>query len=94
MHSGPTKSVLMLAYILLLVLLAASAGGSFLPLGTTAKTIFALAIAAAKTLIIFLVFMQLRYQKGLIRVFALAGFFWLAISALLTFADYATRTNG
>jgi cytochrome c oxidase subunit 4 len=94
MHTGPTKSVLIFAYIALLVLLAASAGGAFLPMGPMAKTAFALAIAAAKTAIIFLIFMQLRYQSGLIRVFALAGFFWLAISAALTFADYLTRGTG
>lgn len=94
MHAGPTKSVLIFAYIALLVLLGASAGGAFLPMGAMAKTIFALTIAAAKTAIIFLIFMQLRYQTGLIRVFALAGFFWLAISAVLTFADYLTRGTG
>jgi cytochrome c oxidase subunit IV len=94
MHAGPTKSVLIFAYVALLLLLAASAGGAFLPMSLTAKTIFALAIAAAKTAIIFLIFMQLRYQSGLIRVFALAGFFWLAISAALTFSDYLTRGSG
>ena len=94
MHPGPTKSVLIIAYVALLLLLAASAGGAFLPMGAVAKTVLALSVAVAKALIIFLIFMQLRYQNGLIRVFALAGFFWLAISALLTFADYLTRGNG
>ncbi len=37
-----------------------------------------------------LFFMQLRYQRGLVRIFALAGFFWLAIAGVLTFADYLT----
>jgi len=94
MHTGPTKSVLIFAYVALLALLAASAGGAFLPIGPTAKTILALSIAAAKTAIIFWIFMQLRYQNGLIRVFALAGFFWLTISAVLTFSDYLTRAGG
>jgi cytochrome c oxidase subunit 4 len=94
MHAGPTKSVLLFAYVALILLLAASAGGSFLPMGPMAKTALALIIAAGKTLIIFLIFMQLNYQKGLIRVFSLAGFFWLAILAVLIFSDYLTRSSG
>ena len=55
------------------------------------KTPTSLVIAAAKTALVFLFFMQLWYQRGLIRIFAAAGFFWLAIIGVLTFCDYLTR---
>ena len=40
---------------------------------------------------ILIYFMQLRYQRGLVRIFAFAGFFWVGIAGVLTFADYLTR---
>jgi cytochrome c oxidase subunit 4 len=50
-----------------------------------------LAIAALKALLILLVFMQLRANRGLPRLVAGATAFWLGILYVLTFADYATR---
>ncbi len=87
---GPTRAGLFAAYGSLLLLLAATAAASSLPLGAF-KAPLALAIAAAKAFVIFTVFMQLRYERGLVRVFALAGFFWLGILGSLTLADYLTR---
>jgi cytochrome c oxidase subunit 4 len=50
-----------------------------------------LGVATAKGALIFFYFMRLRERPGLIRLFALAGFFWLAILMALTFADFFTR---
>jgi len=86
----PTSRVCFTTYGALMALLAATAFASRLPLGTWGAPV-SLAIAAAKMLLVFLFFMQLRYQRGLIRVFAVAGFFWLAIIAVLTACDYLTR---
>ena len=55
------------------------------------KTAFGLGVAVAKTVLIALVFMKLRTQRGLIRIFASAGLFWLGIFAILLFCDYLTR---
>jgi cytochrome c oxidase subunit 4 len=77
-------------YVALLVLLGLTAGANFLPLGAWQFPI-ALLIAVAKMLLIFWFFMQLRSRRGLVRVFACAGFFWLAIAGMLTFSDYLTR---
>jgi len=85
-----TRSTLFRAYGALLILLALTATATLLPKGPWSLPI-ALAIATAKMLIVFLFFMQLRYQRGIVRIFAAAGFFWLAIAAVLTFADYLTR---
>lgn len=85
-----TRSTLFKAYTALMALLALTAAATRLPPGPWALPL-SLAIATAKLLLVFLFFMQLRYQRGLVRVFAVAGFFWLAIAGVLTFADYLTR---
>jgi cytochrome c oxidase subunit 4 len=86
----PSARTYLLNYLTLMVLLLLTALASKAPLGAF-KTPASLLIAAAKTSLVFLFFMQLWYQRGLIRIFALAGFFWLAIIAILTFSDYLTR---
>lgn len=85
-----TRSTLFRAYGALMVLLGLTAAAVYLPAGPWALPI-SLAIATAKLVIVFWFFMQLRYQRGLVRVAAVAGFFWLAIAGGLTFADYLTR---
>jgi cytochrome c oxidase subunit 4 len=81
---------LLVVYGALMGLLALTAGASFLP-GGWWSTPVALAIATAKAFLIFYFFMRLRGQSGLVRIFAVAGFFWLAILLVLTSADYLTR---
>lgn len=75
---------------LLLILLSLSAASSWWLTGKTGATV-ALLFATAKMTLIFAYFMRLRYQSGLVRIFAMAGFFWLGLILLLTFADYLTR---
>jgi cytochrome c oxidase subunit IV len=85
-----TRTTLFRVYLGLLVLLALTAVAARLPAGAWSLPT-ALTIATAKVALIFYYFMQLRYHRGFVRVFALAGFFWLALAATLTFADYLTR---
>ncbi|HWL17824.1 MAG TPA: cytochrome C oxidase subunit IV family protein [Opitutus sp.] len=85
-----TRSTLFRSYGVLMLLLALTAAATRLPPGPWTLPV-SLVIALAKTAIVFLYFMQLRYQRGLVRIFALAGFVWLGIAGLLTFADYLTR---
>jgi cytochrome c oxidase subunit 4 len=73
--------------IVLLVLSAATTAVAPAPWKTGAG----LAIAGAKTGLIVWFFMKLRTQRGLIRVFAAAGLFWLGLFAVLLFCDYLTR---
>ena len=87
---APANLTLLLVFLALLGLLAASATASFFlagPLGA----IVGLGLAAAKTTLIFAFFMHLRYQSGLVRLFALAGFFWFALAVTFGLADYLTR---
>lgn len=52
----------------------------------------ALAISAAKALVIALYFMHLRWEHGVVRLAAAGSLLWLAILLLGTLDDYATRT--
>jgi len=77
-------------YLALLGLLALTALVARLPAGAWSLPV-ALAIATAKLILIFLFFMRLRVQGGLVRIFAVAGFFWLGLLGTLAFSDYLTR---
>lgn len=88
--TAPTLAVLIRNYLALMVLLGLTALASFWSLGPWQAPV-ALVIAAVKMLLVFLFFMQLRYQRGMVRLFAAAGFFWLSICGVLMFCDYLTR---
>jgi cytochrome c oxidase subunit 4 len=74
----------------LITLLVATAAASTLPPGWWSTPV-SLLIATAKAALIFTIFMRLRYQPALVRIFSLVGFFWLAIMLTLTASDYFTR---
>jgi cytochrome c oxidase subunit 4 len=79
-------------WLALMVLLALTTGLAFAPLG--AATLFvSLTIAAAKALLVLLLFMELKAGNALVRTFAAAGFFWLLIMIAVTAADYTHRTD-
>jgi len=88
--SSPSPKVLTLVFAALLGLLALSAASSRVITGPWGSAL-GLFLAVVKTTLIFVFFMRLRYQTGLVRLFAVAGFFWLSLIGLLTFADYLTR---
>ena len=88
-HSPPVRD-LVAVFAALIVLLGLSAGTAALPPAAW-KTGASLVIAVIKTALVALFFMRLREQRGLIRVFASAGLFWLAILVVLVFSDYLTR---
>lgn len=81
-----------LTWIALLVLLAATATSSFIPLGGF-NTALNLAIACAKALLVALIFMRLRRAGGLIRPVALIGLVMLVVLFGLSGTDYATRNK-
>jgi cytochrome c oxidase subunit 4 len=81
---------LTIVWLALLALLALTVAGSFTVTGA-ASAVVSFGVAAAKAALIFWFFMQLRTEKGLIRVFALAAIAWLAILLVFATIDYATR---
>ncbi|HZP59022.1 MAG TPA: cytochrome C oxidase subunit IV family protein [Opitutaceae bacterium] len=90
MNAETKLSTLIAVYLALIILLVLTALATALPPGPW-STPLALLIAVAKMAIIFAYFMRLRWEGGLVRLFASAGFFWLAIAGVLTLADYLTR---
>ena len=78
----------------LVALTLITTGVAFIDLGGDLNSIVALAIAAAKALLVILFFMHVRYSSRLTWVFVGAGFFWLAIMMALSFSDFLTRGSG
>ena len=74
----------------LLGLLALTITAAYVNLGPL-NVMTAMTISAAKTALIILFFMHLRYSKPLIWIFAGAGVFWLGILLSLALSDYLTR---
>ena len=73
-----------------MVLLIVTLGAAALDLGPLNLPI-AVTIAVIKAVIVVLYFMHVRYSSHLVRFFAGATFFWLALMFILTLSDYASR---
>jgi cytochrome c oxidase subunit 4 len=89
-QAAPSIPRLLAVYAALLCLLALTAGATMLPAGWWSTPI-GLFIGFAKAFLIACFFMNLRGQAGLVRTFAVAGLFWLAVMMVLTASDYLTR---
>jgi cytochrome c oxidase subunit 4 len=81
---------LVAVYLALLCLLALTAGSTVLP-GGWWSTPISLVIAFVKTFLIAFFFMNLKGQPWIVRIFAVAGLFWLLILVILSASDYFTR---
>lgn len=81
---------LVVTLVVLLGLMAGNIALAFIELGSFAPLAH-VAIAVTMATIVLAVFMELDRGVSLFWVFAAAGFFWLAILFLLTWADYLTR---
>ena len=88
-HVVPIK-VYLSVFVTLMVLMAATIGFAYLDLGLL-NNVVALTIAIAKTSLIMLYFMHLRYSSRLTQIFALVGFLFLFILVAFTLSDYLTR---
>lgn len=89
---SPSKTTYALVTAALMLLLAATVGAAMADLGR-AKEVVNLGIAAIKATLVVLFFMHIRYEQPVMRLFAAAGLFWLAIMISLTLADFLTRTS-
>jgi cytochrome c oxidase subunit IV len=81
----------LLAWVTLMVLFAINLASSYVPLGR-ANVVINLLIAAVMAATLFIVLMDLRNAKALVRVVAVAGLFWMMMMFSLTFSDYLSRT--
>jgi cytochrome c oxidase subunit 4 len=87
-----TARTVLRCWIALMLLLAATTALAFVPLGS-ATLFVSLTVAAAKALLVLLLFMEVKAGNALVRAFAAAGFFWLMIMIALTATDYTHRTD-
>lgn len=81
---------LVLCWIGLLALLGLTVVLSYQPLASFNFPV-ATTIAAIKAGLVAAIFMELRHRSGVVRAFAAAGFFWLAILLWLGLMDFLTR---
>ncbi len=77
-------------YVLLMFLLVLTIAVAFINLGPF-NTPINIGIAVVKTVFIALFFMELLIARGLVRIAAGAGVYWLAILIGLSLMDYLTR---
>jgi len=90
MISWRPSNRLILCWIVLLMLLALTVTLAYQPLGAF-NFFVAVAIATIKIGLVMIIFMELGSRSGLVRAFAGAGFFWLAILLWLGLMDFVTR---
>jgi cytochrome c oxidase subunit IV len=81
-------------FIALNVLLFATVGAAYLPLGNY-HFLIAMALATVKAVLIVMYFMHVKYSHRLTAIICAASFLWLGIMIALTLTDYMTReTHG
>lgn len=85
-----TTGVFILVWGILLALLAATVGASFVLTGA-ASLVTTLVIAGVQATLVFWFFMHLREETGLVRIFAVGASLWLIIMFLMLASDYLTR---
>lgn len=83
------KNVLVWAALLALLLL--SLGVAYVPMGRL-TTVAGIVIAAVKSMLVVLLFMEVASSKPLIRIVAISGLVFLVAMFALTLTDVLTRT--
>jgi cytochrome c oxidase subunit IV len=89
-HPVARARTYVLVWVALICLLAVTLASAYVPLGRENSAIN-LAIAVAKALLVAFFFMHLRSAHYMLRIAAMAGFFWLAILIGLSLTDFAVR---
>ncbi|HEX9048674.1 MAG TPA: cytochrome C oxidase subunit IV family protein [Verrucomicrobiae bacterium] len=86
----PTKKLLLLTWLTLVVFHFTILGSAYLNLHWF-NTAFIVVLALVQMMLVLLYFMEVRWNGELIWIFAATGFFWLSIAWTLTLSDYLTR---
>jgi cytochrome c oxidase subunit 4 len=90
-HAHPTIGLYLLVFGTLMVLTAITVMVAFVNLGFL-NNVVALLIAFIKTILVVLFFMHVRYSSRTTKIFAAAGFFFLAILISFTVSDMHVRS--
>ena len=88
--ASPSTKSLAITWLVLVVLHFTILGISMLEFGGIGTPVI-LTLAVVQMILVMLVFMELRRSNKLVRLFAVAGFFWLLIQFTLTAGDYLMR---
>ena len=88
-HIAPVRTYVNV-FIALLVLLLATVGAAYLPLGPLHFPV-AMTIAVIKAVLIVLIFMHVLHAHRLTMIICAAAMLWLGIMIALTLADYLSR---
>ena len=89
-HIVPRRTYYLI-FIALIILTGVTAAVSFVDLKEWSAAV-ALLIACFKASLVALFFMHLRYEQSkIVKVWTIAGLFWLSILLILSMTDYATR---
>jgi cytochrome c oxidase subunit 4 len=90
-HSHPSVGLYFLVFGTLMVLTAITVAVAFINLGLL-NNVVALLVAFIKTILVVLFFMHVRYSSRTTKIFAAAGFFFLAILISFTVSDMHVRS--
>ena len=88
-HITPARTYV-LVWLALVVLTFVTTGIAYIDMGPF-NIVVALAIAVIKMSLVIWIFMGVREQTNLTRLFVVAGFFWFAILIVITGSDYISR---
>ena len=88
-HITPLRTY-MNVFLGLMLLTGLTTAVSFIDFGAF-NDVIAMTIASVKALLVVGIFMHVKYSTPLIRLFAAAGFLWLAIFFVLILTDYNAR---
>ena len=83
---------MILVWLMLMLLLAATVGASFMAAGGVNVAV-SLGIAFCKAALVFWFFMNLRAENGLIRIAAVGAGIWLLLLLLLSATGLVTRSG-
>lgn len=89
-HTVDSISMYLKVFGALLLLTGLTVGAAYIDFGVLSVPI-ALGIAGFKAVLVIWFFMHVRHGDPLTKLFVVAGFFWLLLAAIFTFADYFTR---
>lgn len=89
-HAHPTPKLYVAIFLALMAFTALTVAAAFQDFGKL-NNVIALAIAGVKTTLVVLFFMHVKYGSRLTKLFAAAGFLWLAILIGFTIGDTESR---
>lgn len=90
-HAHPSVGLYFTIFGTLMVLTAITVAVAFVNLGLL-NNVVALLVAFIKTILVVLFFMHVRYSSRTTKIFAVAGFFFLAILISFTVSDMQVRS--